>query len=415
MAGVWQAVCMTFDSCDSSCDMFMSKRLFLWNVPAWSLQDLGFPCERPRVFVLGFSKSSMIWGGCDDELGRFLSIFGTRCQADGSAYMFEAWPARREDLEQKLKVRRIHLAAGALMRKPETQGSRLAMLLDACNACARAHGEGYEQLWANRADEERNLPYFCDWEQRPQKGKVRPSFYVPTMLTHGAMVEHTFGRSLTNKELFAVHGWETGPCELDVVAASTAKKKIPAKLFLGNSMRIPTVLAVYLYAIVHACRKHVEERAWMLARRSSTWSQEICGSLEAVEEHMPERSSSSALGLRGGRGRGRGMKRPAAATVEDGEDKDEAVADGFRRAKSTIFDRRASVSHASQEGEIEQCLQTHCRRASMQYTFLGLGNVCLTSNSPVLEPKGPQIFPKSVINVMGLIRRGVWQDAYDIV
>ena len=292
------------------------------------------------MFVLGFSKSSMIWCGCEDELARFLSIFGAQCQTDGSVYMFDSWSARRECLAQKLKLRHVHLASSALLDEFPSRGRRMATLLDACNPCSRAHGEGYEAMWEKRPNWERHMAFFCDWEQHPEKGKVRPASHVPCMLTHGNMVEHTSGRCLTNRELFAVHGWGTGPCEarfssdvLNVIAASSAKKKDPAKLFLGNSMHIPTVLAVYLYAFTHAFRKDdADERAWFVARRSATWSQEVCAN--TAEEDVPP-ASSSAKGQK--KGRGRGLKRPAAAlAAHDSEDEEGAA--GFRRATSSIFD-----------------------------------------------------------------------------
>ena len=289
-----------------------------------------------------------------DEISRFLNIFAQACESNGSVYMTDSWSARRADICDKMKLRQMHMPANRFVEEPGRDECFQA-LLQAVNPSNHMHGKlyqtQYEQVVKDQADHSA-APFFADWEQNPSKGKSHPSALVPCFLTHGTLVEHRSGKCLTLKELYSVHGWGTlrDDCYrsnvLDLISQVFSSGKISpktaAKTFIGNSMHVPSVLAVLLYGLSHCVRKSsVETTAWIGSRRSSSFNFEIGGgSGSASANDTAVNESSEGSGLKGspkgrGRGRGRANKRQADAAAEDDE-ADGAL--GFKRGKSCLFD-----------------------------------------------------------------------------
>ena len=276
----------------------------------------------------------MVWHEAEDELSRFLNIFGRGCVGDGSVYMQDSWTSRRAELEQRMKSRAKFFTADQVVVEPD-RDQRFNLLKEAMCASYRMNAELYEQGRLATGDD----TLFCDWEQHPKHGKSRPSNFVPCFLKHGTLVEHKSGRCLTLREKFAVHGW--GTCRdddfksnvLDVMqkaGLATAGSKA-GSTFIGNSMHIPSVMAVLLYAITHSePRREAQMAAWRIASRSSSFSFEIGNETRASCHDKPEEASGSVQSQAGtgSTGRGRGLKRPAVPEVSA----------SFRRAKSAILD-----------------------------------------------------------------------------
>ena len=164
---------------------------------------------------------------------------------------------------------------------------------------------------------------------------------MPCLLTHGNLVEHTSARALTDSELYNVHGWGTlGTLRNDgyssdimqvIASLSSSSQSVSrnAKTFVGNSMHVPSALAVLLYGFTHMLRlSDMNSKAWLITRRSASWSNEMAaspGRRPAVHD-----AGSSAKSKGKGKSKGRGQKRQL----------EEAAAEdvSFRRASSTIFD-----------------------------------------------------------------------------
>ena len=94
-------------------------------------QDLGFPCHRPRLYVLGIAKDKMVWipppnGG--DEAERFLGMLGAETNSYGDCYMMDSWSSRRSQLSERMKLRQLHLGAGALLEEPADRTERFQYL-----------------------------------------------------------------------------------------------------------------------------------------------------------------------------------------------------------------------------------------------------------------------------------------------
>ena len=304
-------------------------------------QDLGFPCHRPRLYVLGIAKDKMVWipppnGG--DEAERFLGMLGAETNSYGDCYMMDSWSSRRSQLSERVKLRQLHLGAGALLEEPADRTERFQYLCNAANPSNAAAARAYEQIRQKRPCTEMDLPFFCDWEQNAAAGKCTPSPFVPCLLTHGNLVEHTSARALTDSELYNVHGWGTLRNDgyssdiMQVIASlSSSSQSVSrnAKTFVGNSMHVPSALAVLLYGFTHMLRlSDVNSKAWLITRRSASWSNEMAaspGRRPAVHD-----AGSSAKSKGKGKGKGRGQKRQL----------EEAAAEdvSFRRASSTIFD-----------------------------------------------------------------------------
>ncbi|CAE7693188.1 unnamed protein product [Symbiodinium sp. CCMP2592] len=284
----------------------------------------------------------------DDEAQRFFGMFGAETTSYGDCYMTDSWSSRRSQLSDRMRLRQLHLGAGALLQEPATRAERFQCLCNAANPSNTAAATAYEQIRQKRPCTEMDLPFFCDWEQNPAAGKCTPSPFVPCLLTHGNLVEHTSARALTDAELLNVHGWGTLRNDryssdiMQVVASlssSSATISRTMKTFVGNSMHIPSALAVLLYGFTNMLRlSDVNSRAWLITRRSASWSNEIGAAspgrrAAAALCDASAESSMSASPKRKSKGKGRGKKRQAEDMADDAADD---VA--FRRAASTIFD-----------------------------------------------------------------------------
>ncbi|CAE7254087.1 unnamed protein product [Symbiodinium sp. CCMP2592] len=274
--------------------------------------------------------------GCD-EAQRFFGMFGAETNSNGDCYMTDSWSSRRSQLAERMKLRQLHLGAGALLQEPADREERFQCLGNAANPSNAAAGMAYEQLRQKRPCEEMDLPFFCDWEQNPGTGKCTPSHFVPCLLTHGNLVEHTSARALTDRELLNVHGWGTLRHDRysSDISSSPSSVSRNVKAFVGNSMHIPSALAVLLYGFTHMLRRSdVNSKAWLITRRSASWSAEIGSaspSRPSQGRHAAVHETVSASAKRQSKGKGRGKKRQA--------EEDVASADvAFRRAANTIFD-----------------------------------------------------------------------------
>ena len=218
------------------------------------------------------------------------------------------------------------------------------------------HGTLYETECKETESDNPNSPFFADWEQRPKHGKSRPSKHIPRFLTHGTIVEHMSGKCLTAKEVLSVHGWGTlrDDCYasdiVDIIAESCASNRTSMKntvrTFVGNSMHIPSVLAVMLYGFSHVQRMAtVDERARYLSLRSASIFMEIgaassgSGLQSSSQTEFTPKAKAKATAKSKVKGRGRGQKRKAFddCNDDDDDDDDQAASLMFRRAKSNIF------------------------------------------------------------------------------
>lgn len=301
-------------------------------------KDLGFPCNRPRLFVLGIAKEKMVWippPNESDEAQRFFHMFGAEPTSYGNCYMTDSWSSMRSQLADRMLLRQLHLGAGALLEEPTDRTERFKCLCSAANPSSTSAAMAYEEMRQTRPLTEMGLPFFCDWEQNPASGKCTPSPFVPCLLTHGNLVEHTSARALTDAELFTVHGWGTlrnDRYRSDIMQVISSSAPRSAKQFLGNSMHIPSALAVLLYGFTHMLRlSDVNSRAWLITRRSASWSNEIGSTAAAALAESSAAGQSKGKGLSKGRG-GRGRKRQA------GEAEMAETDVAFRRAASTFFD-----------------------------------------------------------------------------
>ena len=241
-------------------------------------QDLGFPCHRPRLYVLGFNKRRIAWPHAVEESRSFLDIFGSACGVHGDVYLVDSWTSRRAAMETKLSKRGVHLASSSLASEPESRSDRMRLIQSAVCPSSNKHGMLYEVEFAKQAQDAQHVPFFSDWEQRPVKGSSVPGRTVPCLLTHGTLVEHRSGRLMTLNEIFAVQGWGTLPTSgypSDILETIKAAKCQPhhARTFIGNSMHIPTAMAVLLYAFSHMVSTcSLNDRAFKLMRRGSSWN-----------------------------------------------------------------------------------------------------------------------------------------------
>ena len=148
-----------------------------------------------------------------------------------------------------------------------------------------------------REKNDASVPFFADWEQNPMVGKSKPGGQVPCFLTHGFLVEHMSGRMLTLKERYAVHGWntllsETSPFYSGILGRiQAAGCETQAKVFIGNSMHIPSIMAVIMCTLGHTTpRSLLNSAAWRVARLSS-WNLEVSASApEPAEEDASDPS-----------------------------------------------------------------------------------------------------------------------------
>ena len=114
---------------------------------------------------------------------------------------------------------------------------------------------------------------------------------------------------MTMKERYAVHGWNTFLPEdspfhsdiMDIIVASGCENS--ARLLVGNSMHIPSVMAVLLYAFSHSSsRSAADAAAWRVARASSTssWNLEVSAGDDdndgsQIPSHMAWKRAKSSL------------------------------------------------------------------------------------------------------------------------
>ena len=279
--------------------------------------------------MLGINKLSLQWHAApQDENARFHQLFGVACHVHGDVYLKDSWAARRTALEGRMALRGSHLSSEVLTEEPANRQERREILLQSACPSSRKHGLMYEKLCSQRPPEEQAKPYFSDWEQHPEMGCCQPGSSVPCFLTHGFPVEHTSARMLTMRERYAVHGWGTLPDQesrpfasdiLEIIAGSGCASQ--AATFVGNSMHIPTIMAVILYGFCHVSKADV---AWKLNRKGSAWHLETsAGHAEdpmATEPSLQPSSSSPR------------KRRPSVKS------KAKAEAAAWKRAKSTTFD-----------------------------------------------------------------------------
>ncbi|CAE7244197.1 unnamed protein product [Symbiodinium sp. CCMP2456] len=245
--------------------------------------DLGFPCHRPRLYVLGFNKLRIAWQHAVSESQRFLQIFGSACGVRGDVYMLDSWTSRRADMEAKMSKRGVHLSSSSLASEPASRSDRMRVIQSSVCPSSKQHGLLYEVEFAKQAqpaDPSKQVPFFSDWEQHPVKGSSVAGPTVPCLLTHGTLVEHSSGKLMTLNEIFAVQGWGTLPTSgypSDILETIKSAKCQPhhARTFIGNSMHIPTAMAVLLYAFSHMqSTRSLNDRAFKLMRRASSWNLE---------------------------------------------------------------------------------------------------------------------------------------------
>ena len=297
----------------------------------------------------------MVWQPAKDELARFMSIFGAPCTATGSVYMTDSWSSRRAELADKMKARQLHMAATQWVSEP-ARDTRFAALLESVNASSRMHATLYEEK--RNASSDPNDPFFADWEQHPQVGKAAHGRHIPCLLTHGTLVEHTSGQSLTCRELLAVQGWGTLRDDaytsdiMELIVKSCGKKggsiKNAVKTFVGNSMHIPSVLAVLLYAFSHVQRRsQLEATSKFLSLRSASFCKEMgAGSsgsgssgiqIQSAQAETPPKSKAKCKAK--GQPQNRGQKRQVEADPGDPGDHDgDDSRVLFRRLHSSIFE-----------------------------------------------------------------------------
>ena len=233
--------------------------------------------------------------------------------------MADDWGSRRQEIQQRMMLRGCHMATSFLTQEPEGRESRLKAVLDSACPSSHCHGLQYDAQFQRKSGV---APYFADWEQNLHVGKSRPGSLIPCFLTHGFIVEHASARVMTMKERYAVHGWNTllprsSPFYSDVLDVMQRAGCGPsqAKLFIGNSMHIPSIMAVSLYALCNVSRRSwADLDAWRIARASSTssWNLEV-----------------SASG-----GDDEACRRPAESTDHEGPEGSPA----WKRAKSCIFE-----------------------------------------------------------------------------
>ena len=175
-------------------------------------QDLGFPCQRPRTYVVGVSRRTLKWVGGDGS--DFLKTFGGQCTVEGDVFLNDSWANRRRLLVRLLAKRGSHLPEGAHLSEPDGRSERLGLWLSAVSPSGRRHGTEYEK--ARCAEKPLDQTFVADWEQDAKFGKSKAGPFIPCLLTHGTLVDHKSARMLTLQEPWLV------PAEIPV-----GPKKIP--------------------------------------------------------------------------------------------------------------------------------------------------------------------------------------------
>ena len=237
--------------------------------------QLGYPYNRPRSYIFGYSKEKFVWVGADDAQSEFDHIFARAMQLSGDEYFYAEMP---EVIEE---YRRLASARGNALPKVFELNDALVLTKVLAPGAVDRFCE-----WQERKLQLQSLSgtFLADLDHHPDTRGPNGGPLFPTMPTHPLVYSYSQGRLHLGAEAFAVHGVHlyAQQCkEYPMCSFASALRRLTKRqqgFLVGNSLFCPLVGAWVYY-----CLSNLEPRQHPSPGHS----------LQDVKEELDDESSSA--------------------------------------------------------------------------------------------------------------------------